>query len=137
MRRLAILVLAASAMLSGCVSNGSGKAAELTSDNVKVMIFHAAQRCATCRAIDAVVSDVVGNDYAVAVSDSTLVLMDIDLSDASNRELVEHYQVLSTSLIIDNHGEVQNLTKEAFAYARSNADELKRILKSHLDKALE
>lgn len=136
MRRLAVLVMAASAMLAGCTSNGSGKAVEVKPDNVKVMLFHAAQRCATCRAIDAVVSEVVSNEYSAAVSDGSLVLMDIDLTDASNRGLAEHYQVLSTSLMIDNHGEVQNLTKEAFTCARSDADELKRILKSHLDAAL-
>lgn len=48
--------------LMGCGSRNAQKSTESTSETnsdaaVEVFIFHAAQRCATCKAIDAVVAE--------------------------------------------------------------------------------
>ena len=127
--------------LMGCGSRNAQKSTESTSETnsdaaVEVFIFHAAQRCATCKAIDAVVAEVLENDFSDDVKDGKIVLRDVDGSKPENRPLVEKSEVYSTSLLMDAGGTVTNLTNDAFQYARSNPDKLKEILRANISKAL-
>lgn len=127
--------------LMGCGSRNAQKSTESTSETnsdaaVEVFIFHAAQRCATCKAIDAVVAEVLENDFSDDVKDGKIVLRDVDGSKPENSPLVEKYEVYSTSLLMDAGGTVTNLTNDAFQYARSNPDKLKEILRANISKAL-
>ena len=127
--------------LMGCGSRNAQKSTESTSETnsdaaVEVFIFHAAQRWATCKAIDAVVAEVLENDFSDDVKDGKIVLRDVDGSKPENRPLVEKYEVYSTSLLMDAGGTVTNLTNDAFQYARSNPDKLKEILRAAISKAL-
>ena len=127
--------------LIGCGSRNAQKSTESTSETnsdaaVEVFIFHAAQRCATCKAIDAVVAEVLENDFSDDVKAGKIVFRDVDASNPENRPLVEKYEVYSTSLLLDAGGKVTNLTNDAFQYARSNPDKLKEILRAAISKAL-
>ena len=127
--------------LMGCGSRNAQKSTESTSEinsdaAVEVFIIHAAQRCATCKAIDAVVAEVLENDFSDDVKDGKIVLRDVDGSKPENMPLVEKYEVYSTSLLMDAGGTVTNLTNDAFQYARSNPDKLKEILRANISKAL-
>jgi len=137
MKQMILLFAFTAMMMAGCGHRNTQSAEIDNNGNVKVLLFHAVQRCATCKAIDSIVAEVISNEYADAVSDSSLVVIDIDISDRANLEIVDKYQILSTSLVIDAQGEVTDLTKEAFYYARTKPEELVRILKDKLDKALE
>lgn len=127
--------------LVGCGGRNVQKSTESTLENssdaaVVVFVFHAAQRCATCKAIDVVVADVLENDFSDDVKSGKIVLRDVDGSKPENRPLVEKYEVYSTSLLLDAGGTVTNLTNDAFQYARSNPDKLKEILRANISKAL-
>ena len=127
--------------LMGCGSRNAQKSTESISEinsdvAVEVFIFHAAQRCATCKAIDAVVAEVLENDFSDDVKAGKIVLRDVDGSKPENRALVEKYEIVSTSLLLDAKGNVTNLTNDAFQYARSNPDKLKEILRANISKAL-
>lgn len=127
--------------LVGCGGRNVQKSTESTLENssdaaVVVFVFHAAQRCATCKAIDAVVAEVLESDFADDVKSGKIVLRDVDASNPENRPLVEKYEVYSTSLLLDAGGKVTNLTNDAFQYARSNPDKLEEILRANISKAL-
>lgn len=127
--------------LMGCGSRNAQKSTESTSETnsdaaVEVFIFHAAQRCATCKAIDVVVADVLENDFSDDVKAGKIVFRDVDGSKQENRELLTKYEIYSTSLVLDADGKVTNLTNDAFQYARSNPDKLKEILRAAISKAL-
>ena len=127
--------------LMGCGSGNAQKSTELALESnsdaaVEVFIFHAAQRCATCKAIDAVVAEVLENDFSDDVKAGKIVFRDVDGSNPENRPLVEKYEVYSTSLLINAGGTVTNLTNDAFQYTRSNPDKLKEILRAAISKAL-
>lgn len=127
--------------LVGCGGRNVQKSTEPTLETnsdaaVEVFIFHAAQRCATCKAIDAVVAEVLENDFSDDVKAGKIVFRDVDASNPENRPLVEKYEVYSTSLLLDAGGKVTNLTNDAFQYARSNPDKLKEILRANISKAL-
>ena len=127
--------------LMGCGSRNAQKSTESTSEinsdaAVEVFIIHAAQRCATCKAIDAVVAEVLENDFSDDVKAGKIVFRDVDGSKQENRELLTKYEIYSTSLVLDAGGKVTNLTNDAFQYARSNPDKLKEILCAAISKAL-
>lgn len=127
--------------LVGCGGSNVQKSTEPTLETnsdaaVEVFIFHAAQRCATCKAIDAVVAEVLENDFSDDVKAGKIVLRDVDGSKQENRELLTKYEIYSTSLVLDAGGNVTNLTNDAFQYARSNPDKLKEILRATISKAL-
>lgn len=127
--------------LIGCGGRNSQKSSNSSTATdsaaaVKVYVFHAAQRCATCRAIDAVVAEVMNNDFTDGVKSGNVALLDVDITKPENKSLVEKYEIYSTSLLIDAGGKVTNLTNDAFQYARSNPDKLKEILRANISKAL-
>ena len=127
--------------LVGCGGRNVQKSTESTLENssdaaVEVFVFHAAQRCATCKAIDAVVAEVLENDFSDDVKAGKIVLRDVDGSKQENRELLTKYEIYSTSLVLDAGGNVTNLTNDAFQYARSNPDKLKEILRAEIIKAM-
>lgn len=127
--------------LVGCGNRNAKNSAESAAASnpdaaVEVYVFHAVQRCATCKAIDAVVAEVLDNDFADDVKSGKVVLRDVDGSKPENRALVEKYEILSTSLLLDAKGTVTNLTNDAFQYARSNPDKLMEILRTEINKAL-
>ena len=139
MKRTA-LILMMLLSLAGC--RQGGKTASLTtseesSAKVQVLLFHAAQRCATCRAIEAATKEVLDADFAQQVKDGIVVLRDIDGSLRENEALVDKYEVISTSIFVDDEGKVTNLTNDAFSYARTEPERFKEILRSTITKALE
>lgn len=139
MKRTA-LILMMLLSLAGCRQGGktaSQAMSEESSAKVQVLLFHAAQRCATCRAIEAATKEVLDADFAQKVKDGIVVLRDIDGSLRENEGLVDKYEVISTSIFVDNEGQVTNLTNDAFSYARTEPDRFKEILRSTITKALE
>ena len=139
MKRTA-LILMMLLSLAGCRQGGktaSQAMSEESSAKVQVLLFHAAQRCATCRAIEAATKEVLDADFAQQVKDGIVVLRDIDGSLRENEALLDKYEVISTSIFVDDEGLVTNLTNDAFAYARTDPDRFKEILRSTITKALE
>lgn len=139
MKRTA-LILMMLLSLAGCRQGGktaSQATSEKSSAKVQVLLFHAAQRCATCRAIEAATKEVLDADFAQQVKDGIVVLRDIDGSLRENEGLVDKYEVISTSIFVDDEGQVTNLTNDAFSYARTEPDRFKEILRSTITKALE
>lgn len=60
----------------------------------------------------------------------------VRLAEPSNKSLVDKYEVISTSIFIDNDGIVVNITNDAFTYVRTNPERFKKTLRKELTKAL-
>ena len=139
MKRTA-LILMMLLSLAGCRQGGKSTSQAISDESpakVQVLLFHAAQRCATCRAIEAATKEVLDADFAQQVKDGIVVLWDIDGSLRENEALVDKYEVISTSIFVDDEGKVTNLTNDAFSYARTEPERFKEILRSTITKALE
>lgn len=125
--------------LAGC--KGGNKSAAVADSNestakVQVLLFHAAQRCVNCKAIDAATREVLEENFAQQVEDGTIELRDIDGSLKENEALVNKYEVISTSIYVDAEGAVTNLTNDAFSYVRTDPDKFKEILRATIVKSL-
>ena len=151
MQRIFITLLAALCMACGQATDKSQaadtKAASQTAstpaaaqpDGVEVMSFHAKRRCATCVAIEKLTREVVAESFAQQVSDGKLRLRVIDITQ--DEATAERYEVTWSSLLLcrrdGEREQVNDLTRFAFAKARTAPDEFKERLKNEIEKMLE
>lgn len=107
-------------------------------DRVEVLSFHGKQRCVTCLAIEQLTRDVVENEFAAQVADSSLVFRVVDITQEET--FADRYQVTWSSLLLTQwqNGEecVCDLTEFAFANARTNPDAFKAEIQAKIAERL-
>jgi len=101
--------------------------------SVEVLYFHSKQRCMTCRAIEKVTRDALSQYFAKEMKAGKVKFRVIDISLPQNEKIAEKYQVTWSSLYINQwkgrKEQVNNLTEQAFANARTNPDKFKSIVR--------
>ncbi len=106
-------------------------------EQVEVIYFHGKQRCPTCIAIETETKALMEEDLAKQVEANIVKMRVVDFSTEEGKEIAKKYKVSFSSLIlVANPGKnetVENLTNFAFANARSNATEFKKVIR---DKVL-
>lgn len=90
---------------------------------IEILYFYGKQRCATCRAIEQAVVELMQSELREAIASGLVHYRAVDWTQET--ALAERYEVAWSSLIIDCNGKVTNLTEQAFAYARQQPDKLK------------
>ena len=129
------------AALISCGNGNNKKAAAAADENlrenrVEVLVFYGAQRCATCRAIEAQSKELVESAFAEDLADGLLVYRTVDMTTPEGEALADHYEVASSSLLLVQHlGDketVNNLTRFAFSTARSKPEEFKEGLRKEV-----
>ena len=99
--------------------------------NVEVYYFHGTRRCETCKAVGNVSKGVVEDKYG---DNENVSFIEIDFDQPGNEDLVEKFEVTSSSLYVYNQTDLINLTTYAFQYAKTNPDKLRNKLKSTINK---
>lgn len=145
MRRI-LCILSSLAVIASC---GNGNIKEVSADTdenleknrVEVLVFYGAQRCATCRAIEAQSRELVEVAFAEELSSGLLVYRTVDMTTPEGEALADVYEVASSSLLIVQHLDgkesVNNLTRFAFTTARNKPDEFKEGLKKEVRSLLD
>lgn len=128
------------ALMTACGGRGSSSAAspQEQPDGVEVLSFHTKKRCPTCRAIEQLTREVVEQEFADEAADGTLRLHVAEITE--EEELAVRYEVAWSSLLLSHrhNGEepVVDLTRFAFAHARTDADLFRRELKARIEQLL-
>ena len=145
MRRI-LCVLSILAVIASC-GNGNNKEVSadtgenLEKNRVEVLVFYGAQRCATCRAIEAQSRELVEAAFAEELSRGRLVYRTVDMTTPEGEALADGYEVASSSLLLVQHLDgkesVNNLTRFAFTTARNKPDEFKEGLKKAVRNLLD
>lgn len=106
-------------------------------EQVEIIYFHGKQRCPTCLAIESETKALMEEDLAPQVEANNVKMSIVDFSTDEGKEIAKKYKVSFSSLIlVANPGKnetMENLTNFAFANARSNATEFKKVVR---DKVL-
>lgn len=140
MKRILCIIVSLVAIIS-CGNGNNKKAAAVADENlrenrVEVLVFYGAQRCATCRAIEAQSKELVESAFAEDLADGLLVYRTLDMTTPEGEALADHYEVASSSLLLVQHlGDketVNNLTRFAFSTARSKPEEFKEGLRKEV-----
>lgn len=127
--------------LTAC-QNGDAKKNELESqeDGVEVLYFHGKQRCATCVAIERETKAVVDGQFADAVESGALDMRVIDITKPENEAIADKYEITWSSLVVvkreGGEEQAENLTKFAFANARSKPEVFRSELAAKISEWL-
>ena len=109
-------------------------------DRIEVLYFHGAQRCVTCKAIEANTKALLDSLYSNEIASGKIVYKIIDISQKENEKVADKYEVTWSSLFVNRwkNGteEVNNMTEFGFANAKSDPDSFKNGIKSKIDELL-
>ena len=105
-----------------------------------MLYFHGAQRCVTCKAIEANTKALLDSLYSNEIADGKIVYKIIDISQKENEKVADKYEVTWSSLFVNRwkNGteEVNNMTEFGFANAKNDPDSFKNGIKSKIDELL-
>lgn len=132
--RLFILILfltIASVVPSIQAQPAQKKGGKSLQNTVRVMYFHGARRCNTCKAIEKVAKNSVKDQYE---GNPRVVFKALNHEEEKNAALVEKYQIAGSSLIVQGPGsEFKDLTAEAFQFAARDPGKLQALVISTVD----
>lgn len=144
MKKLFYLLIATIVLIS--CGNGSKNTAETSiakenqTNRVEVLYFHGAQRCITCRAIEANTVALLDSLYSKEQTDGKIIFKVIDISKKENEQVADKYEVTWSSLFVngwkDGKENVNNMTEFSFSNARNAPDKFKEGIKSKIDELL-
>ena len=137
-------VLIAGIILISCGNGAKGKPETTTAnseatqiDRVEVLYFHGAQRCITCRAIEANTKALLDSLYSKEIASGKIVYKIIDISKKENEPIADKYEVTWSSLFVKNGKEnINNMTEFSFANAKGYPDKFKDGIKNKIDELL-
>ena len=141
MKKVFFLMLALCLGLTvGYGSNAKDSKSTSQKDVVEVLYFHGKQRCATCMAIEKEAKTVVNGQFANAVKSGKLKFRIIDITKAENEAIANKYEITWSSLVVVKHKggkeQAENLTKFAFANARSKPEVFRNELTKKINGLL-
>lgn len=138
-----MLLLAAAALIA-CgprPTNNGNDATEATPprDGVEVLAFHAKKRCPTCIAVERIARETVDKTFAAEAASGSLRFRTADITD--NEALADRYRVAWSALLVIRHRgdseEVADLTRSAFAHARTNPEHFRSELSEAIERLLD
>ena len=127
MKKLFYLLIATIVLIS-CGNGSKNKtetniAKENQTNRVEVLYFHGAQRCITCRAIEANTVALLDSLYSKEQTDGKIIFKVIDISKKENEQIADKYEVTWSSLFVngwkDSKENVNNMTEFSFSNARN------------------
>ena len=99
--------------------------------DIEVVYFHNERRCETCLAVEEVTREAIKEYYQNKIS-----VKDYSLEDEKGEELANQLKVSGQALLILKGDKRIDLTTDAFMNARTNPDELKKLIKENIDVLL-
>lgn len=144
MKKITIMLLAtllSTTTISACTGNNPSESKKETVAKqkaaVEIIYFHGKQRCKTCVAIEQETKALVEGELAQQVKDGKVKFRIVDISTEEGKKLAAKYKVTFSSLFVVTKGGAEDLTRFAFANARSNPKEFRKELKNKVVKAIE
>lgn len=111
---------------------GQGESEQLNQDSkVSVYYFHNERRCVTCLAVEKESKEIVKSLYNDRV-EYKVYNLDGERGKAQAKKL----GIAMQSLLVVKGDKIENLTVDAFRFAKSNPEKLKAIMKEKIDDLL-
>ena len=137
MKKITIMLLAAllsTATISACtgISTSETKKETVAKQEaaVEIIYFHGKQRCKTCIAIEKETKALVEGELAELVKKGKVKFRIVDFSTDEGKKIASKYRVTFSSLFVVTPSGAEDLTRFAFANARSNPEAFRKEVKS-------
>ncbi len=123
---------------SGGKTKSADENAETKRNLVEVLLFHGAQSCASCKAIERTTEELL-EEYKEAIERGDVIYSNLDLIDHEAR--AEKYGIIWSSLLVidyDNDGneKVTDLTDYAYTDVMTDSERLKARLRTAINNYL-
>ena len=123
---------------SGGKTKSADENAETKRNLVEVLLFHGAQSCASCKAIERTTEELL-EEYKEAIERGDVIYSNLDLIDHEAR--AEKYGIIWSSLLVidyDNDGneKVTDLTDHAYTDVMTDSERLKARLRTAINNYL-
>ena len=127
-------VLLSTATITACAGNNTPETKK--ESPVEIIYFHGKQRCMTCMAIEKETNALVEGELAEQVKAGKVKFRVVDFSTEEGKKIAAKYKVTFSSLFVVTPKGAEDLTRFAFANARSNAEGFRKELKDKVVKAI-
>lgn len=101
----------------------------ITAEKVEVYYFHNTRRCATCQAVEDVTKSSLQELYPEQFKNGEITFKSLNIEDDVNETLAGDLKVSGQTLLVVKDGKKQDLTNDAFMYARTSPEKLKEKIK--------
>lgn len=126
--------------ISACTGNNTPESKKETVAKqkaaVEIIYFHGKQRCKTCIAIEKETKALVEGELAELVKKGKVKFRIVDFSTDEGKKIASKYKVTFSSLFVVTPKGAEDLTRFAFANARSNAEGFRKELKDKVVKTI-
>lgn len=143
MKKITIMLLAtllSTTTISACTGNNTPESKKETVAKqkaaVEIIYFHGKQRCKTCIAIGKETKTLVEGELAELVKKGKVKFRIVDFSTDEGKKIASKYRVTFSSLFVVTPKGAEDLTRFAFANARSNAEGFRKELKDKVVKTI-
>lgn len=104
----------------------------IATTKVEVYYFHNTRRCATCQSVESVTKEALEETYPEEMKNGEIIFQSLNIEEDENEELAKELEISGQTLLFIKDGEKMDLTNDAFMYARSNPDKLKKKIKQFI-----
>lgn len=106
-------------------------------DYVQIVLFHLAQRCESCEAVEQETQGVLEQEYREEVLSGKVKFVPLNFQNESGKKAARHLQASGQSLFVVKGDSITDLTSAAFMYASTHPEYYREALGKTLDKYLE
>jgi hypothetical protein len=105
---------------------------QLSNAVVNVYYFHNTRRCATCQTVESVTKETLEKTYPEELKKGLIIFKSLNIEDDENKALAKELDISGQALLLIKEDQRKDLTNEAFMYARSNPDKLKKEIQQFI-----
>lgn len=106
-------------------------------DYIQIVLFHLAQRCESCNAVERETIALLENDYGEAVASGKVKFISLSVQSENGKKATRILQAAGQSLFVVYEDSVADLTGSAFLYASIRPEIYRDELRKALDTVLE
>jgi hypothetical protein len=114
--------------------------AQQTIDSLKkldIYYFHGQRRCPTCLAVEQATQDLLSSDFKKELDTGILKFTVLNYQKPESQTLVQKYAVWGSALLlVNNKGEMVDLTEKVFRTARHKPEQFREDLRSIIQQQL-
>lgn len=99
---------------------------------VVVYYFHNTRRCATCQSVESVTKETLEDTYPEEMKKGEIIFQSLNIEDGENEALIKELEISGQTLLFIKNSEKKDMTNDAFMYARSNPDKLKKKIQQFI-----
>ncbi|MDF1574808.1 MAG: nitrophenyl compound nitroreductase subunit ArsF family protein [Bacteroidales bacterium] len=106
-------------------------------DYVQIVLFHLAQRCESCTAVEQETRFVLEEEYREDIESGRVRFITLNFQTENGKNTARLLQASGQTLFVVKGGRAEDLTSAAFMYASTHPEYYRKALRETLDKFLE